>query len=495
MLTKEDYLQAQNRGISKERLLEQLDRFEKGFPYPQVVAPANEERGITFLSKERQFGYVKRYSSYNGRKLKFVPASGAASRMFRELYEALDISDKSKGFLPNNHVAKKMFVDQIEKYAFFDQLKEIVDISSSSHSQILRALLADDGMSYGNMPKGLIKFHKYNDEVRTPLEEHLFGASKYAQGVNSECNLLFTVSPDHLEMFRSFASDVALKMGDKLRVGFNIDFTLQKESTDTIAVDLNNQPLRDNNGVLVFRPGGHGALIENLNECDADVIIIKNIDNVSREELMIDTVWWKKVLSGMMLDVRDSTYKYLRLLDGEYDPDLIEEIKIFIKDVLCVDMPKLPFDLEKEYIRARLDRPLRVCGMVKNLGEPGGGPFLVREDDGAVSLQILESAQLDTSDPGIASLLDSATHFNPVDIVCSIVDYKGEKYNLPDFIDKETGFISQKSSEGKSLKALELPGLWNGAMSKWNTIFVDVPITTFTPVKTVFDLLRPEHQG
>jgi hypothetical protein len=495
MLTNEDYAQSQNRGISKERLLEQLGRFEKGFPYPEVIAPANEDRGITFLSKERQFGYVKRYSSHNGKIIKFVPASGAASRMFRELYEALDISDKSKGFVPENHVAKKMFIDQIEKYAFFDQLKEFVDIFSSSHSQILRALLTEEGMSYGNMPKGLIKFHRYNDEVRTPLEEHLFGASKYAQGVNGECNLVFTVSPEHLKMFRRVASELSVKMGNKSRATFNIDFTLQKESTDTIAVDLKNQPLRDSNGSLVFRPGGHGALIENLNECDADIFIIKNIDNVSREELTIDTVWWKKVLLGMMLDVRDNIYNYLKLLDGEYDSGLIEEIKVFIKDVLCVDMPKIPSELEKEYIKARLDRPLRVCGMVKNLGEPGGGPFLVKEDDGAVSLQILESAQLDTSDANIVSILESATHFNPVDIVCSVVNYKGEKYYLPDFIDKETGFISQKSSEGKSLKALELPGLWNGAMSKWNTIFVDVPITTFTPVKTVFDLLRPEHQG
>jgi hypothetical protein len=284
-------------------------------------------------------------------------------------------------------------------------------------------------------------------------------------------------------------------MGNKLRSSFGIDFTLQKESTDTIAVDLNNQPLRDSKGGLVFRPGGHGALIENLNECDADLIFVNNIDNVSREELTIDTIWWKKVLAGMMLDVRDQIYNYLELLDAEYDSGLIEEIRDFIKEVLCVELPGLPEDIEKEYIKARLNRPLRVCGMVKNLGEPGGGPFLVKEDDGAVSLQILESAQLDTSDAGVASLLNNATHFNPVDIVCSIVDYKGEKFDLTHFVDKETGFISQKSSEGKSLKALELPGLWNGAMSRWNTIFVDVPITTFTPVKTVFDLLRPEHQG
>jgi hypothetical protein len=495
MLTKEDFVQSQKRGISKEVLLEQLVRFEKGFPYPDVVAPANEERGIMFLSKEKQFGYVKRYSSHTGKKMKFVPSSGAASRMFRDLYEALDVSIKSGGSVPEDHIAKKQFIDQIEKYAFYDQLNDLVDISSSSHSEILKALLSEEGMSYGNMPKGLIKFHKYSDEVRTPLEEHLFGASKYAQGEEGECYLVFTVSPEHLDMFNSFASEAALMMGNKLRSSFGIDFTLQKESTDTIAVDLNNQPLRDSKGGLVFRPGGHGALIENLNECDADLIFVNNIDNVSREELTIDTIWWKKVLAGMMLDVRDQIYNYLELLDAEYDSGLIEEIRDFIKEVLCVELPGLPEDIEKEYIKARLNRPLRVCGMVKNLGEPGGGPFLVKEDDGAVSLQILESAQLDTSDAGVASLLNNATHFNPVDIVCSIVDYKGEKFDLTHFVDKETGFISQKSSEGKSLKALELPGLWNGAMSRWNTIFVDVPITTFTPVKTVFDLLRPEHQG
>lgn len=261
---------------------------------------------------------------------------------------------------------------------------------------------------------------------------------------------------------------------------------------------MDNTPFRDKNGNLLFRPGGHGALIENLNDVDADVVFVKNIDNVVPDSFKCSTVIWKKVLAGVLVTLQEKIFGYLNLIEtGKYSHSQIEEMIHFLQNELCIRKPDIK-DLEDAelilYIKSKLLRPIRVCGMVKNVGEPGGGPFLAVNPDGTVSLQVLESSQIDMNDPQKKALFEKGTHFNPVDLVCAVKNHKGEKYNLPDYVDKNTGFISHKSKDGRELKALELPGLWNGAMSNWNTVFVEVPISTFNPVKTVNDLLRPEHQ-
>lgn len=370
-----------------------------------------------------------------------------------------------------------------------------VNINKASDIEILKALLLKEGMAYGNLPKGLIKFHLYKECVRSAFDEQICETSKYAVNSSGVATLVVSVSPEHLSLFQKGLKENLHFYENLYNCSFQVSFTIQKPSTDTIAVDLNNNPVKDSRGKLVFRPGGHGALIENLNDIEADLVIIKNIDNVAKEEFSADTVWWKKVLLGYLLDTQEQIFAYLRALDGERNEDLLIEIKKFIKEKLCINLPDVPGKIEKEFLISRLNRPLRVCGMVKNSGEPGGGPFLTKDADGTVSLQILEEAQIDMNNIAVKELVSKSTHFNPVDLVCSLKNYKGHKFDLPKYVDPETGFISIKSIEGVSVKALELPGLWNGAMSRWNTIFIEVPTSTFTPVKTVFDLLRPEHIG
>ncbi|NCC45499.1 MAG: DUF4301 family protein [Bacteroidia bacterium] len=497
MLTNEDVLKIEKRGSSKERVESQLKKFETGFPYLEIVAPATPDKGISVLSKEEQFSCVKRYSKFEGSVTKFVPASGAATRMFKDLFEAMGALDKGQ------EMAEKAnsFFEELDKYPFYGDLQDLFsyDIVSNkdvrSRQIILESLLTEVGLGYGSLPKGLIKFHKYDNYVRTALEEHLSESAGYGIDKRGFAKLVFTVSQEHLPLFRSLVQKIRSQYEKNFKYSLDISFTLQKPSTDTIAVDMENRPFKESNGELLFRPAGHGALIENLNDIDSDLVFIKNIDNVTREELTIDTVWWKKVLAGHLLGIQSKVFGYLEQLNGERVDGLNKIIKSFIEETFCMQLPNVDESIEKEYLTAILDRPLRVCGMVKNLGEPGGGPFLVRDADGSVSLQILEGAQLDMSDLSVVEIVADSTHFNPVDLVCSIKDYRGNKFDLSKFTDPETGFISEKSVGGVSIKALEMPGLWNGAMSRWNTVFVEVPITTFSPVKTVFDLLRPEHQG
>lgn len=493
MFSKDELRQIEERGSSQEKIQNQLSQFIKGIDMPEIVSAATPFRGIKLLSRDEQFLYVKRFSQFKGELCKFVPASGAATRMFKDLYDGINSAKEHKELSKDSPAYK--FIKEIDRYPFYKELSQYVNIEEASGKEILQTLLLKDGMAYGNLPKGLIKFHRYRDRVRTAFEEQICEASKYAINSQGVAKLVISVSPEHLGLFNQILEDNLHYYEKHYRCKFEISFTVQKPSTDTVAVDLNNNPVKDGNGKLIFRPAGHGALIENLNDIDYDLVIIKNIDNVAKEEFTIDTVWWKKVLSGYLLDIQDKIFTFLRDLDGEKNQELIIEIKYFIKTTLCIDLPEVPEQIEKEFLKSRLNRPLRVCGMVKNLGEPGGGPFLVRDADGAVTLQILEGAQIDMKNAAVKTIVDQSTHFNPVDLICSLKDYKGHKFNLPRYVDPETAFISIKSIEGVSIKALELPGLWNGAMSRWNTIFVEVPITTFTPVKTVFDLLRPEHVG
>lgn len=506
MLTQEDKVLLAKKGISEQQIAEQLACFEKGFPYLKLFAAASiENRGIMLAGEEAKKTYLAAWDAYKeGDKkiVKFVPASGAASRMFKNMFEFLGAYYD----VPTTDFEKKFF-SNIKKFAFYADLdsacvknngKGIDDlISDGNYKTVVSNLLESAGLNYGSLPKGLLKFHKYEDGVRTPLEEHLVEGALYVAGKSGEVNVHFTVSTEHRELFAKLVDEKVAKYAAKYGVKYNISFSEQKPSTDTIAADMDNKPFRDN-GKLLFRPGGHGALIENLNDLDADIVFIKNIDNVVPDRLKADTVTYKKLLAGVLVTLQKQAFEYLQLLDsGHYRHDELENIIRFVQQQLHCRKEDIK-DMEDAdlviYLRKKLNRPMRVCGMVKNVGEPGGGPFLAYNPDGTVSLQILESSQIDMNDPEKKAMFEKGTHFNPVDLVCAIRDYKGNKFNLLNYVDKATGFISYKSKGGKELKALELPGLWNGSMSDWNTVFVEVPLSTFNPVKTVNDLLREQHQ-
>lgn len=446
--TAQDLEQLAARGISVEKAEAQLECFRNGFPELDIVAPASTKKGILAPKRAEQEAYIAAWQEYlkEGHKiLKFVPASGAASRMFKNLFQYLEDGIETpfiQEFLANK-----------DKFAFGPQL------AGKEGQDAVRYLLQD--MQYGDLPKGLLLFHKYRDGARTPALEHLVEGAQYCKGEGEKPTvyLHFTVSHDHLPLFRQHIAENLAKFEEKYGVQYDVTFSEQLPSTDTIAANPDGTPFRTKDGKLLFRPGGHGALIENLNQQDADIVFIKNIDNVVPDRLKKDTIRYKQILAGVLVTEQKRVFEALK------DPNLTDEE------------------------RAKLNRPIRVCGVVKNTGEPGGGPFLVRESDGSISCQILESTQI--SDP---ELMKQSTHFNPVDLVCAIRDFEGKPFDLPQYVDPQTGFISNKSKDGKELLALELPGLWNGAMAKWNTIFVEVPVSTFNPVKTVNDLLREQHQ-
>ena len=505
MITPQDKELLAKKGISEEQIADQLASFEKGFPYLKLFAAASVENGILATDADGQKKYLDVWDTYTqtGKKVvKFVPASGAASRMFKNMFEFLGADYD----VPQTAFEQKFF-SQIAKFAFYDDLnaacqkntgKDIPTlIAEGSYKPVVAALLESAGLNYGALPKGLLKFHKYDDGSRTPVEEHLVEGALYAASRSGKVNVHFTVSPEHRALFQALVEEKAAVYAKKYGVEYDISFSEQKPSTDTIAADMENKPFRSD-GKLLFRPGGHGALIENLNDLDADVIFIKNIDNVVPDKLKGETVLYKKLIAGVLVSLQQQAFAYLQLLDsGKYTHEQVIEILQFLQKQLHCKNPDTKNLEDAElviYLKQKLNRPMRVCGMVKNVGEPGGGPFLAYNSDGTISLQILESSQIDMKDPAKKEMFEKGTHFNPVDLVCAVRDYKGDKFDLTKYVDKATGFISYKSKNGKDLKALELPGLWNGAMSDWNTVFVEVPLGTFNPVKTVNDLLRDQHQ-
>lgn len=497
MFTKDDIQLLSKKGISEQQIEQQLADFRKGFPFLKLDSAASIGNGILAPQENERHGFVKVWEKYkaDGHKIvKFVPASGAASRMFKNMFAFID-ADYDE---PTTDFEKQYF-DNIAKFAFFDALNELgnVDamIKEGRYKDVDRNML--EGLNYGKLPKGMLLFHKYDEGARTPMEEHLVEGALYAES-KGEVNLHFTVSAEHLDFFKKKVEEKEAFYADKFDVKFNISFSVQKSSTDTVAATLDNDLFRDENNQLVFRPGGHGALIENLNDIDADVVFIKNIDNVVPDRLKGETVTYKNLLAGILVDIQSKTFEYLEILEsGDYNHEQLVEMLAFLENHLyCRSSEAYAYDDAKlaDYLYRKFNRPMRVCGVVKNVGEPGGGPFLAYNQDGTVSLQILESSQIDKANEEYMKMFTEGTHFNPVDLVCAIKDYKGRKFNLPEYVDKTTGFISSKSKGGKELRALELPGLWNGAMSDWNTVFVEVPLITFNPVKTVNDLLRPEHQ-
>ena len=499
MLTQHDLKQIAQKGISEQQIDTQLGQFKTGFPFLKLEAAAAIGKGIIVPTPIESKNYVAAWQQYKAqgkRVVKFVPASGAASRMFKDMFAFVDADYD----MPTTPFENKFF-DHIRKFAFYNELdvacqknngKDIKTLMAEGNYKAIAAnMLKAEGLNYGQLPKGLLLFHNYPEGPRTPMEEHLVEGAMYAAS-NGEAFVHFTVSHEHMELFKQKVAEKANFYSQKYGIRYDITFSEQKPSTDTVAANPDGTPFRNSDGSLLFRPGGHGALIENLNEIDADVIFVKNIDNVVPDRLKADTVAWKQIIAGLLISLQKKAFEYMRILDEGATDTQLQEIARFVKDSLCVD-PK-DNTVEANYLRNKLNRPMRVCGVVKNVGEPGGGPFLTYNQDGTVSLQILESSQIDKSNTEYMDMFTKGTHFNPVDLVCAVKDYQGNPFDLPKFVDKTTGFISQKSKNGKELQALELPGLWNGAMSDWNTIFVEVPLSTFNPVKTVNDLLREQHQ-
>jgi hypothetical protein len=510
--TEADLKQIEERGSQLKTVQAQIEDFRKGFQFLQLQAPATPGDGIIVLGQQEIDLLTGAYDKAATQKqiVKFVPASGAASRMFKMLYGFLEISNDQRkvgeAFNESGDLQSiSTFFDTIEDFAFASDLdlelkKQDLSLKScledKDYQSILNALLQRDGLGYGSSPKGLLMFHKYANSAATPAMEHLSEGALYAASSNKQVNIHFTVSPEHRQKFEEHIQSMSPIFEEKYSVTYHISFSEQKAFTDTIAVDLSNEPFRNPDNSLLFRPAGHGALIANLNDIDADIIFIKNIDNVVPDKLKADTVLYKKALAGTLLKMQEKIFTYLKQLDTGADDSELDKMLVFLQEELQLkNLPVLNNEKEKSnFIRMKLDRPIRVCGMVKNEGEPGGGPFFAHNNDGTQSLQIVESSQIDFNDDGQKVIADSATHFNPVDLVCGVRNYRGEKFDLSKYVDPKTGFISKKSKDGKELKAQELPGLWNGAMSDWNTLFMEVPISTFNPVKTVNDLLRPQHQ-
>ncbi|MDP2337538.1 MAG: DUF4301 family protein [Bacteroidota bacterium] len=519
MFRPEDIRQITARGSQFEVIEQQIENFITGFPFLKITEACSNYHGLIKLSDSE----IQKYISFFEEKvssglelIKFVPASGAASRMFKSLFSALknwqkgiaaseDTNDRE---IDTNDREIVMFLNQLSEFAFYDDLKELVlkgneTIDDIPVQKLLEGLLLGQGLNYGNLPKGLLKFHSYPDGSRTPLEEHFVEGASYSKNNQGIVNLHFTVSTEHQQAFEKLVAEIIPKYEQQFGVTYQVSFSQQKPSTDTIAVTPDNEPFRNNDGSLLFRPAGHGALLENLNDLDADLIFIKNIDNVVPDNYKKTTIDFKKALAGLLLSLQEQIFYYQKMLKVHH-PSVLEsafyaEAANFLENVLNITPPQNQYYSEKEelyhYLGKKFNRPIRICGMVKNQGEPGGGPFFALNSDGSISSQIVESSQIDFNDPEQANIVKNATYFNPVDLVCAIRNYLGEKYNLLDFSDPETGFISVKSKDGKGLKAQELPGLWNGSMSDWNTFFVEVPIETFNPVKIVTDLLRKEHQA
>jgi hypothetical protein len=514
-----DLRQISNHGLTVSAVQKHLDMFKMPPPYLDLLAPCTPGDGIKVIDQGKIQELTETYEqeAKKGRCLKFVPGSGAASRMFKTL---LKFQNRETEILREAIVreaqagkeeAKELleFINGTKRFAFFKDLNSVMSenrfdldtlVGKGQFSDIVRFLVSEIGLNYARSAKGLLKFHEYPEGSRTAFEEHLVEAAYYVKDEKGQCPLHFTVSQSHLEKFRNLLKRVKPVYEKKYRVSFNVTFSMQKKFTDTLAVDLDNRPFRDKDNRLLFRPGGHGALIENLNDLKADIVFIKNIDNVASDRFKPETVKWKKILGGYLMAIQNQIFNYMEKLSSKtVNRTLLEQVKNFVKEELLLTRPSFlkdaSIDDQKTVLMEKLNRPVRVCGMVRNVKEPGGGPFWVKDQTGERSLQIVEKAQIDPGSREQRAILAASSHFNPVDLVCGVRDRQGRPFDLLKFVDPNAVLISKKSKEGKDLKALEHPGLWNGAMARWITIFVEVPGITFNPVKTVNDLLRQAHQA
>ena len=499
-----DIAQIKSEGLTEQEILKQIALFRRGVPYIRLNRPCRPGDGVDIVPEKQQASLIALHdgASAKGRLLKFVPASGAASRMFAKWYRYLE-----EGSIGNESEAVQ-FNDDLDRYAFVKDLQDIVGHAGldwahlragKRFTDILSFILTSNGLDYGQLPKALLKFHNYPSGARTALEEHLVEAALYTRDSRKTCRLHLTVSDHHRALIRSLLEKVQPDYERQFDVNFDIQISVQASSTNTIAVDMENRPFRLENGRLCFRPGGHGALLENIHAIDGDIIFIKNIDNIVPDRLKASTVLYKKLLCGYLISLQEEIFHYLHLLseDRISEQQWVDALS-FCREKLHIVFPSRiePFGSgeNRALVFDRLNRPLRVCGMVKNEGEPGGGPFWVDENDLFQSLQIIEAIQIDPRSEAQKQLWQNATHFNPVDLVCAIRNFRGEKFDLRRFVNPQTASITHKTEKGKEMKALEHPGLWNGSMAEWITVFVEVPIETFNPVKTVEDLLRPAHQ-
>lgn len=516
IFTEADLRQMESMAISEDQVRRHLELFNKSSVHLRLHQPCTPENGIQRIAPERINTYLELHhqAAMRGRFGKFVPASGAATRMFQSLITIYYIPQ----YLECDELYLRVeqgvaiacdfltFMDGLRSFAFKEDLEQALARDGWSLGTlaqrgqfrlILEYLLMDRGLEYATLPKALLKFHRYPDERRTALEEHLMESAQYVSPNSGTCRLHFTVLPEHDARFEGLLNAVKARYEERLGVTFDVSFSHQKPSTDTIAVDDRNYPFRERNGRLLFRPGGHGALIENLNDLAGDLVYIKNVDNLVPDRLKETTSHWKKALGGLLVEIQDRAHQFLNRLEGQPDAPTVEEAERFARNDLMVAFPTgfQQWDIERKrrLLIEKLHRPIRVCGVVPNAGEPGGAPFWVEDKDGLPSLQIVEKAQVNLADPDQNTIWNSSTHFNPVDLVCALRDHRGVPYDLHRFVDPDAVFISKKSKDGKELRALELPGLWNGSMADWITLFVEVPVITFNPVKTVFDLLRPEH--
>lgn len=511
MFTQVQNKQLSDRGITAEQAFAQLEIFRKGINPVKLNKPCTPDDGIEVYDETEIERYISLFQKEKSHfsMVKFVPASGAASRMFKALFEAysdlLEQPSNSNNLLSNSPEIAGFF-KSLKDYPFYDDLNSICKahksdletlLKSGKFADILNFLLSDNGLSYGSLPKGLLKFHKYRDETRTAFEEHFSEASQFLADRNNNIKIHFTVSPEHLKLFKELSNKLINKYLEKYYVKFLIEFSVQKPSTDTLAVNMNNEPFIQQGGLLHFRPGGHGALLENMQDLIENFIFISNIDNVSPDHNKGLRIRYKELLAGILIERVKKIHSFLSTIEHDYTENLRNEITDFTGKYISSSISKVLAGLNdsdfKKYVFLQLNKPIRICGMVKNVGEPGGGPFWITDSEGNISKQIIESSQVNLNNAYQSEIFKKATHFNPVDLVCYIFDYKGRKFRLEDFRDPGMAFIAIKSQGGSSLKALELPGLWNGSMAGWLTFFVDVPVETFSPVKTVFDLLRKEH--
>lgn len=508
LFTQEDKALLSEKGITTQQVSAQIGTFREGIPLVRLSRAAVIGDGIQRLTPEKQKEFREHYRAHAEglQVLKFTPASGAASRMFKALFSFLKDFDPGKHSLEDffsngKNRAIKTFYEDLEKFPFYQTVQSRIVGRHKTREEFLYAfveeLLSEEGLNYGFYPKGLLPFHKYGAHLATPLEEHLKEGAAYARSAD-RARLHFTISSQHRSMFEAEFERVEGRISSQTGCAFEVTYSYQKGSTDTLAVTPQNEPFRDREGRLLFRPGGHGALLENLNEQEADLLFIKNIDNVVPERSLDEIAAWKEILGGYLLKVQEQAFRFSRMLEeGAPDHGLLKRVREFLEEDLNVRIPDAyaGYNLEEKLavLKDKLVRPIRICGMVRNEGDPGGGPFWIRDANGNESLQIVESAQVDLEDEAQKELFQQATHFNPVDLVCGVRDAFGKKFNLMNFRDPKQGFITDKTYEGRPLKALELPGLWNGGMAYWNTVFVEVPIITFNPVKTVNDLLKPAH--
>ena len=515
IFTEQDKKFLQQRNMQPNKVLGQIDNYRKGFPFVELHEAASLKHGITQLSSKKMDDMVSVFEDFasDNEIVKFVPASGAASRMFKNLFEFRNsyrgtYDDQLELLKDKGPDSVYYFFEHIEEFAFFPDLLDAFDkrklnfentLKELRYERVLNTLLTEKGLCYGEIPKALIPFHIYPNEVRTAFAEHLAEGAKYARSSGNVCKIHFTVSPQHMEMMHDHFQELKDTYEDRYNIRYEISYSLQDPSTDVITVDMNNNPLRNELGEFVFRPGGHGALLKNLNELKADLIIIKNIDNVCHDRVKYDTHYYKMALCGYLVFLQEQIHSYLKGLKKPTAPStkVITNMLSFMEHKLNIRPPLESNHWNKEkkiaFIKEKLNRPIRVCGMVENEGEPGGGPFWVENKDGSFGLQIIEASQINSKDENQLEIINRSTHFNPVDLICSTIDFEGKHFNLYDYVNPNTGFISHKSLDGEEIKAQELPGLWNGTMADWITIFVEVPLITFNPVKIINDLLRTQH--